>query len=75
MKMQECVLPVKCVKCGTTFDLWYDLISKGVGREEMAEMAGGLVDEQRLCWECRKEAFENIGVEEDVADELTLDWE
>lgn len=74
--MQECVLPVRCIKCGTTFDLWYDLLSKGAGREEMMEIAGNLVDSERLCWECRKEAFENIGqIEEDATEELTLDWE
>lgn len=84
MKMQECVLPVRCVKCGTTFDLWYDLLANDKGSEVAAEIAlESAKDEQHLCWDCRKEMsalprFEaemEMGVLEENDDDFKLSWE
>ncbi len=69
--MQQSVLPVRCMECGATFDLWYDLSSGG----EIGEV-------EHLCWSCREkeskrfkrvEEFEQ-SLEEDSLDEIELNW-
>jgi hypothetical protein len=81
MKTQECVLPVQCVGCGTTFDLWYDLQTGG-GRADDIEgiTVEGYGDEQHLCWGCRKKGEESgrgVGIIEgdNAEDDLVLTWE
>ena len=84
MKTQECVLPVRCASCGTTFDLWYDLLAKEDGRnpELVAEIAVEAGADERLCWECRKAARrqesekENYeGIEDGESEDFSLYWE
>ncbi len=51
MKEEMCVLPVKCKRCNTIFDLWYDL------QEGDTSNRRGLAQVLRdnLCWQCRDE--------------------
>lgn len=75
MAEEICVLPVRCKRCNSVFDLWYDL-------EEQAERSGQATvsvsrgvarafDTQSLCWVCREEDT----VEEDDNAELVEEFE
>ena len=72
MKMQDSVMPAQCMKCGATYDLWYDL---NTGQD--------LSDAEHFCWICRDsesksakrvEEFEG-SVEESDFEGLELGWE
>ncbi len=78
MKTQELVLPVRCSRCGVSFDLWYDLLAREGALEEVAEALQDGEMRERLCWTCRKEAIERIGEmdEELTSNEgLTISWQ
>ena len=54
---QQYVLPNQCQKCGTTFDLWYELIeSEERSNEEIQEKLGKKLSES-LCWGCKKQVL------------------
>ncbi len=88
MKQQQFVLPVMCVNCGATFDLWHDLISSG-DKEDLVEFKEndtlelerrGLVEKEHFCWKCRQKSMgrklnqkDTELVEED--NEFELEWE
>ncbi len=49
---QLTVIPAKCVRCGSLFDLKYDLDGQGdgLGSERGSKVAARRT---RLCWNCR----------------------
>jgi len=62
MKQEVCILPVRCVKCGGVFDLWYDLHEQekqGMGGLSMQPEMGQLIKESH-CWKCRQMAIDEL---------------
>ena len=55
---EQFVLPNQCRKCGTTFDLWYELIEskERLSSEEIQENLGRKLAES-LCWGCKKQVL------------------
>ena len=55
---EQFVLPNQCQKCGTTFDLWYELIEseERINNEEIQEKLGRKLAES-LCWGCKKQVL------------------
>lgn len=71
-------MPVRCLGCGATFDLWHDLLAQG--EENIAEVArDGLGEREHFCWRCRKISSEvkRDDINESEVDELELElsWE
>ena len=67
MKEQIEVLPVQCKACGSSFDLWPDLLSSEEGGEGIE--LGGLGEKEHFCWRCRQTIFgSNSGFSESVED-------
>ena len=62
MGQERCVLPVQCKRCGTIFDLWYDLhqseINEGVNYEENTAL--NKAAKQSFCWRCRQTIVEKL---------------
>jgi hypothetical protein len=51
-EQQRFALPMKCRRCGASFDLKHDLLDKGFeGKDEMNEVLSGFGE--HFCWECR----------------------
>jgi hypothetical protein len=82
MKEERCVLPVKCKSCEGVFDLWYDLQTQEQLRKRTAGQSlvylsgniGRLVEQQALCWECRKKAVLGGPIkEENELDDVELE--
>ena len=57
MKNQFGVLPVQCKACGSTFDLWPDLLSLEESGDDMG--LSGLGEKEHFCWRCRQTIFGN----------------
>lgn len=73
MKQKQYILPVQCVNCGTTFDLWHDLVARGETIENLEEDLG---EREHFCWECRQflqEEHQEDGRTDGL--ELELSWE
>ncbi|MEK6927598.1 MAG: hypothetical protein AABX11_04135 [Nanoarchaeota archaeon] len=52
--MQKCVLPVKCSRCGTIFDLSYEVsIDEGMYEEFLFAMKHRKIQGGMFCWDCR----------------------
>ena len=62
------VLPEQCNKCGAIFDLWYEFIDTKLESEEIRERLGKKLSES-LCWECKKEVFDNLSNEDKIEEE------
>ena len=86
---EQYVLPNQCQKCGTTFDLWYELIEseERLSSEEIQENLGKKLAES-LCWGCKKQVLNAMRkkkissskkneneVSEEALDEFFLDLE
>ncbi len=81
MRHQQFVLPMQCKRCGSTFDLWHDLLKQGEGKEEIYEALSDM--KENFCWKCRKFVagemdFSSIGNEIEVSqeneDDFDLHW-
>jgi len=83
MKQSQQILPVQCVRCGASFDLWHDLLQVGDGKEEIYEALSDMKED--LCWRCRAivagelesnnenvEETEKFGLDEDFDFNLVL---
>ena len=67
MKGQIGVLPVQCKACGSSFDLWPDLLSSEDNKEDLA--FNGLGEKEHFCWRCRQTIFgNNSGFSEHIGD-------
>ena len=77
MAKERWLLPVKCKSCGRVFDLWHDLQEQ----EQLRSRASGeqivsfekrfasLLQQQSLCWTCRKIQAMKISRSEDNYDD------
>jgi DNA-directed RNA polymerase subunit N (RpoN/RPB10) len=66
-QQQQVVLPVRCMGCGTVFDLWYDLVNKQ--GKELEDIKSDLMEaNEHYCWRCRK-----IIAEDQQENEFSLD--
>ena len=75
MKQEVCVLPVKCEKCGSIFDLWYDLAEQERGSGAVLALSSEMaLLRETLCWRCRQTGVGEMG-EEEMTDELMLDYD
>ncbi len=74
MHQNNFVLPQQCTKCGTIFDLWYEMLEKRENPkiDEIEEKIGKKVAES-LCWECKREVIKNSSKEIESTDESSLD--
>lgn len=57
------VFPTQCKKCGTIFDLYYELLeaNERVDNEEIREKLGQRLAES-LCWGCKKEILDVLSL-------------
>jgi len=80
MRQNNLILPQQCRKCGTYFDLWYELSENIESQEtlEISERFGKKLAES-LCWHCKQEVIKTIKIQEveqeDPQDNLILDLE
>jgi DNA-directed RNA polymerase subunit N (RpoN/RPB10) len=73
MEQTQQVLPIQCVKCGVSFDLWHDLLAKGITADDEVHEALD-ADHEHLCWDCRRVVAGEL--EEEETQEEVLDvWE
>lgn len=85
MAQEMCVLPMRCKRCNTVFDLYYDLQAQERELKEEGLSAGlGMkrLLSQSFCWRCRGtvqeeiEEVQDLAASEDVQEfELVLDLE
>ena len=80
MEMKQAMLPVQCVKCGSMFDLGYDLVIGDGGVMDLDVVREKYGDEEHFCWACRKgseESMRGVGVIEGdgEGEDLVLSWE
>lgn len=82
MAQKVFVLPMRCERCSTVFDLWYDLQEQEKANRELG-LKGFEVRQfdQSMCWRCRnlEASYEQEGAESDLLAEeeyeLTIDFE
>ena len=75
-QQQQVVLPVKCVGCGTVFDLWYDLLQQEGRGLDIAEVRESILDNEHHCWRCRdriKEDMEEMQQSNEIEIEIAED--
>ncbi len=74
---QNYVIPTICTRCGSTFDLWYELIEgeKRINKEEIEEKLGKKHDAESLCWDCKQEFLTTLKIPrtEESDDQLELE--
>jgi hypothetical protein len=76
MKQEIQVLPVECKRCGTLFDLWYDLQQSELVEEGMSKTK--VRDAQSFCWRCRQVVLDELEddiIEGEDSDEFTFSFE
>ncbi len=81
MSKNNYIIPEQCMKCGSVFDLWYDLseAESNPYNEEIQEKLGRKLSEY-LCWDCKKQIIIKISKSEEDAEnssdeDLFLDWD
>lgn len=82
MAQEMYVLPMRCKRCNSVFDLFYDLQQQEEqlkeGMNEVLQAKG--LSSQSLCWRCRDEVIGELNENESYTSdednlELTLDFE
>lgn len=76
---QNFILPQQCTKCGSYFDLYFELSESSHNPEaiEIREKLGKKLS-QSLCWECRQQALEDFDQKQetdDTIDDFIIDLE
>ena len=62
---KEFVFPMQCKRCGSIFDLWYELIEgdERLNNPEIIEKLGKKAAES-LCWECKQVIIKQMQIPE-----------
>ncbi len=74
MTKNDYIIPEQCRKCGTLFDLSYDLSGEDSDITEAREKIGKKLSEY-LCWTCKEEVIKimSVGNDEENTEDLSED--
>ncbi|MEK6854807.1 MAG: hypothetical protein AABX73_01155 [Nanoarchaeota archaeon] len=77
MKQQMYVLPVRCERCKTVFDLWYDLEEQQSEGEILLPDLNKLdkLVRQSLCWRCRGALLNELSLAKEDYNEVETNFD